>query len=302
MEFLNQLLESFVPALRVLLTYIPGLPAYFCLFFFCYGAYITFLKGTSSYYKDIITEYFDTESEEDVLFVRTGVNITANKYTFMLYMFAVLIFLMFGIMSVSSGDIRQMLTGVIVAFLLVFFLRPQKFIFGDMKSPFVIITDAISKGRREEYDKELYNSITILKNLAIAQEGSPLSADLILEKLMENSKKLKPVYAEMLSIYRTGDKTKAIKYFADAIGTKNGRTIAMTFEKLDKINPSELKLQVISLQEIMAEERFTKGLEKAESRGNILYALATGCCFVCLLNFLFVCVIMDTLTMLGGVF
>lgn len=295
-SFIGTLLSG----IKLVFQYIPSLPVYICTFFFCYGAYLIFLKGTSSYYQKVLKEYLQGESEEDQLLIQSGLKMNANTYTFVLFLIAIIVFLMFGFASVMTGEITQMLTGLLLSCCIIFFLRPKKYLFDKVKSPFVMLTDAIASSKRAEYDIELYNVITILKNLAIAQEGDPLSADLMLEQLMDNSKKLKPIFAEMLNIYRTGEKARAIRYFADAVGTKNGRSIALTFEKLDKIDPSELKLQVISLQEIMAEERFTRGLEKAENKGNLIFTVATISCFVCLLNFLFVCVIMDTLGMLGG--
>ena len=43
-------------------------------------------------------------------------------------------------------------------------------------------------------ESELYDSCILLKNLALVYRQMPLSADMILELLMENSWKLKPVY------------------------------------------------------------------------------------------------------------
>lgn len=301
-SFLISLKNTLLGGINLLLSYIPDLPQYIMFVFFLYAVYYIFIKGSGKYYMDVLNGYLEAPNEEDSLFIQTGLKMTANRYTFYLYAIALVIFLAFGISGIINGNIRSMLTGLVLALFIVFFFRPKKYLFNSVKSPFQAIIDIMTRGRKNDFDKELFNSISILKNLAIAQEEEPISADRMLEKLMENSKKLKPVYAQMLVIYRSGDKTRALKYFSDAIGTKNAKNFALTLEKLDKINPTELKMQVTSLQEVMVEERFTKGLDKAESKGNIIYALATAVCFICLLNFMFVCVLMDTMEMLGELF
>lgn len=288
--------------LHSLAILLPDFPVYIFLIIFLFGVYEAFLKGSGGYYLELIEDYINAPNEEDRYFLRLGLSMTANKYTLMLYMVGFAVFLIFGISAAASGSIKSLFLGLMIVALMILLLRPKAYLYKNIASPFLVLTDIISRRRKEELDRELYNSITTLKNLAIAQEDDAISADLMIEKLMDNSKKLKPIFAQTLSIYRGGDKTSALNFFGDSIGTKNGKSFAMTLEKIDKIEPSELTTQVLSLQEIMAEERFTKGLEKAENKGTIVYALATGVCFVCLLNFLFVCVVMDTLSSIGSIF
>lgn len=287
---------------REMASYVPDFPLYIALLFFCYGIYIVFLQGATSQYIDIVKAFAKTPRDEDAYFKRLGLKINANTYILGLYTVGLALFLAFGVYAAATVNIGGFFAALFVAGVLVIALQPQKEIIPGITSPFMMVVNFLTKRKSAELDRELYNSITTLKNLAIAQEESAISADLMLEKLMENSKKLKPVYAQMLVIYRSGDQTSALRYFRDAIGTKNAATFALTLEKLDRINPTELKTQVISLQEIMAEERFTKGLARAENRGNIIYLLATTVCFICLINFMFVCVFMDSMDMLNGIF
>lgn len=302
MNILIQIKESFLNGMNTLLTLAPDLPMYIALIIFLFGAYKVFLEGESGQYMGVVENYVNMPSEEDEYFRKIGSKLTANRYTFFLYIFGLGIFLMFALSSAVNGSIEKVFIGIFFGGLLIFLLRPKKYLFGEIKSLFAVIIDIRAKRRKESLDRELFNSITTLKNLAIAQEEDAISADLMIEKLMDNSKKLKPIYAETLSIYRSGDQTKALNFFGNAIGTKNGKTFALTLEKLDKVNPAELKTQVASLQEVMSEERYTRGLEKAENRGTIIYALATGSCFVCLINFLLVCVLMDVMNTLGDLF
>lgn len=303
---MEQLLHAFTVGLnevwgyfRVGLSYIPGFPLYVCAGCMILGIGMIFLTGATEHLKKEIAEYLGEEQESDELFLKTGLDITTSQYTLGLYILAFLIYLVGSIFSFTSGNTSTMLLSLFVAAFLIFLLRPQKNIFGDIKSPFLMLIDRQAKSRGERLDRELYTSIITLKNLAIIQEQEPLSADTIFEKLMNASKDLRPIYAKMLSMYRQGDISKAYHYFASAVGTKNGRSFAMTLEKIDRVNPAELKEQVISLQEVMSEERYTKGLNTAENKGNITFTMATIICVILSINMVVVCVLMDVLNSLG---
>lgn len=302
MQILLTVKDSVIDFLRPVFGLIPDFPMYALFLIAIYGVYLIFLKGESSYIVGLLQGYLESPQDEDALFLQLGLKITANKYTFLLYVVSFFIFILIGARGVANGDIGLIILGGLICGALIYFLRPREVIYGGMRSPFVVLIEKMSAGRKKALEMELFNTVTILKNLAIAQEKSPVSADLILEKLMDNSKKLKPIFAEVITIYRQGDKKRAFKYFSEAIGTRNAKSFALTLDKIDVINPTELKTQVIALQEVMAEERFTQGMEKAESKGNLIYALATLCGFICLLNFIFVCVLSDALSMLGDIF
>lgn len=287
--------------LKTALNFIPDLPMYVCLALLLIGIYYIFVKGSGEYYKSEILSYINEDIEENDYFVRMGqTGITANGYRLGLYLICALIFIAMGASAIAKTSVSGLLLAIILAVGIGVLFQPKKYLFGDLESPFYKMVMITTKRRSEDLEKELYNSVTLLKNIAIAQEGDPLSADTIMEKLMENAKKLKPVFADMLQVYRQGDKTKALKRFSMSIGTRNASTFAQILEKIDKTSPAELRLQITSLQETMADERFTSGLEKAESKGTTLFGLATAAAFVCLINFLFVCVLIDAMDMLGG--
>ena len=282
------------------LNVLPDLPVYISMALLLLGIYYIFIKGSGEYYKGELLNFINEDVEENDYFVRMGQNITANGYRLGLYAICGLIFIGMGANAITKTSVPGLLLGIIVAVAIGYLFQPKRYLIGEIESPFYKMVAATTKRRSEELERELYNSVTLLKNIAIAQEGEPLSADTIMEKLMENAKKLKPVFADMLQVYRQGDKTKALRRFAMSIGTRNASTFAQTLEKIDKTSPAELRLQITSLQETMADERFTSGLEKAESKGTTLFGLATVAAFVCLLNFLFVCVLIDAMDMLGG--
>ena len=97
----------------------------------------------------------------------------------------------------------------------------------------------VVKKKRTIPDRELFKSSVILKNLSLVRKEAPMSADYIYEKLAENSGYLKPMYSQMLALYRSGRDKVAFKLPAKVIGTKAAGNFALILSKLDKLNPAE---------------------------------------------------------------
>ena len=151
-------------------------------------------------------------------------------------------------------------------------------------------------------ERELYGSVITLKNLAIVQKDRPFAADFIYERLMENSWVLKPVYEEMLTLYRNGRDKEAFQVFAERTGTRTGRNFAAILSKLDKINPSELVKQMEVFQNAMAEEQMTAALKTAQKKSILATVWAAASVFALLVNFAVVVVFLDALAMLDNLF
>lgn len=155
---------------------------------------------------------------------------------------------------------------------------------------------------KPDYMSELYGSAIILKNLSLVHKNSPVSADYTYEVLMRNSERLKPLYQEMLTMYRNGKNDEAFRIFGERTGTREGKNFAVILSKLERINPSELLEQIDVFQEMILEERTTASMKKAQRNSIITTAWATAGIFAMLINFLCVVVLMNMLEMLREVF
>lgn len=151
-------------------------------------------------------------------------------------------------------------------------------------------------------DSELYDSCIILKNLAIMQREKPLSADTILEILMNNSGRLKPIYGQMLIMYRSGKDQEAFSFFSETIGTKAGKNFGTILAKLNQINPVELVPQIEIFQNMMGEKRMTYAIKRARRNSWLTTFWATLTIFALMINFIVVVVLLNTLTMLEDIF
>ncbi len=202
--------------------------------------------------------------------------------------------------TLKSGDVSFALIGALASFYVYWLLQPREYIFGSVRSLFSLAADLLGTFRRKRLDRDLYTCCVVLKNLAIVQKSSPLSADVMLEKLAKcASRELKPIFWSMLSMYRTGKGEQAFRYFAAAVGTPAGRTAAGIFSKLDRINPAELLEQTEALIDAMKERRVTQGHIQAQRNGVITMALATATIMIAMLDFLVVVVYMDLMLMLS---
>lgn len=154
----------------------------------------------------------------------------------------------------------------------------------------------------ERMERELFNSCIVLKNLAMVHQDMPMSGDFILEQLMECSKSLKHVYADILSAYRLGQGEEAFQLLAERVPVKAAANFAAILSKVDKLNPAELKLHMAAFEETLTGERMTKGMSRTEKKSLITTMAATAAIFAILLNFTVVVVFMDTLKMVEQIF
>jgi hypothetical protein len=152
------------------------------------------------------------------------------------------------------------------------------------------------------YDKELFSSSILLKNLSLVRQEAPLSADYIYENLMNNSIFLKSIYGEMLTLYRSGKDEEAFNVLGEVVGTKAARSFGVILSKLDKINPAELTEQMDIFRTMMIEKRATAAVKRTQRNSFIITTISSAAVFALLINFVVVVVFMDTLKLLSNLF
>ena len=160
----------------------------------------------------------------------------------------------------------------------------------------------IMKNNKSELDKDLFKSSIILKNLALVRKDTPFSADYMYEKLVENSGLLKPIYSQMMTLYRNKRDVEAFKIIPLIVGTKASKSFAIILSKLEILNPAEMESQMDLFQKSMMESRMTSAIKRVQRNSMILTIMATATIFALLLNFVVVVVFMSTLEMLNSVF
>ena len=148
-------------------------------------------------------------------------------------------------------------------------------------------------------EKEVFHCCIVLRNLAIVHREMPMSADFILEQLMDSSRVLRNTFADILSAYRNGRGEAAFSILNARVPIKEAKIFANILSKMDQINPAELASYMTAFEEGFASRRMTKGMKRAERKSLLTTMMATASIFAILLNFTIVVVFMDTLNMLG---
>mgnify|MGYP007094047850 FL=1 len=85
---------------------------------------------------------------------------------------------------------------------------------------------------RDRLEREIFNSCIVLKNLAIVHRDMPMSADFILEQLMESSRALRNIYADILSAYRNGRGEASFQVLYQRIPIKAAKNFAFLLAKI----------------------------------------------------------------------
>lgn len=156
--------------------------------------------------------------------------------------------------------------------------------------------------QRPVLELEIFTGSILLKNLILAEKETPFSADYLLEKLMEHSRRLKPVYGRMLAMYRSGRDREAFSLLGEFCGTRSAGNFSAILSKLDQIAPDELTEQIAVFQEIMEQQRVTAAMKQVQRNSTLITSLAAASMFVMMIDFTVVVVFMHTITLLESVF
>ncbi|MBR3785203.1 MAG: hypothetical protein IKJ77_02210 [Firmicutes bacterium] len=156
--------------------------------------------------------------------------------------------------------------------------------------------------QQDRMERELFHSCVLLKNLALIHQELPMTADFLLEQLMDAGRPLRNVYADILSLYRRGEQDAAFRILPQRVPVKAATDFARILSKLDCIEPSELVMQMDGFEETFSAERKTKAMARAERKSLVTTLTSTATVFVVLLNFTVVVIFLDTLQILGQLF
>ncbi len=156
--------------------------------------------------------------------------------------------------------------------------------------------------RKRRLDQEIYDSSLLLKNLAIAGRTQAFSADYLYERLWEHSRYLKPIYAQMLSLYRSGHDREAFALMGSDCDTRAGRNFAMVLSKVGALPPDALVEQMEVFQEVMRQQRLTSDMKQVQRCSVVTTLVATTVMFIMLIDFAVVVVLLHTIDLVNGIF
>lgn len=146
----------------------------------------------------------------------------------------------------------------------------------------------IKKRRLAAFEKEIFESISVMRNMISIGGHEQYSADYMISALIDREGKLKPLYINMLSYLRTEDKQNAISSFTDEVDSVIGKEFAGLLVRWDEINPRELLEILISHQKSIKEMWVTAEKHREEMLSDIVYLPVVLNVMLIFVNFIYV--------------
>jgi len=159
------------------------------------------------------------------------------------------------------------------------------------------------KARRgDRIDREIYESISFLRNIIALGNGRRVGSDYIIEQLSHREDTLQPVYIKMLRFLRLGKSDDAIRAFSAEAFTPTGIEFGDLLLRWDELDPIELNEILISQQKAIKEAKGTAQRKQDEIVSELLYFPVVLNVFVIFINFIVVGYFMEQQQMLRMLF
>ncbi len=164
--------------------------------------------------------------------------------------------------------------------------------------PFAVIFRWIRSYRGKKMDREIFEAITFLRNLASIEKGRTSSTDSIIEKLSEHNGLLRPIFIRMLNLLRVNQPKEAAASFSKKVGTPASKDFAGLLIQWDRLEPAELLETLLSYEKSMKAVRLTDQKRKDEIISDLIYFPVVINILVIFINFIYVAYFLDQREML----
>ena len=156
------------------------------------------------------------------------------------------------------------------------------------ESHFEKIFRRIRAYREKKMDREIFEAITFLRNLASIEKGRCCSTDYIVEKLSEHNGLLQPIFIRMLNLLRINQPKEAAALFSQKVGTPASRDFAGLLIQWDRLEPCELLETLLSCEKSMKAVRLTDQKRRDEIISDLIYFPVVVNILVIFINFIYV--------------
>lgn len=160
-------------------------------------------------------------------------------------------------------------------------------------NPISFVRRMLRSMRHEKYEKEIFEAVSFLRNLAAAGKGKTTSTDYILEALAGSKGALQPVYLQMLSNLRLNRRKDAVDAFAGCVESGVGKDFAWFLLQWDEVHPEELSEALLSFEKRMKEIRMTTLKRRDETISDLIYLPVVINIIMIFINFIFVAYFFD---------
>jgi len=164
------------------------------------------------------------------------------------------------------------------------------------------IKEWLRKRKGERIDKEIYESISFLRNIIALGNGRRVGSDHIIEQLSHKEGLLQPIYIRMLRFLRVGKLEEAVKSFSEEAFTPIALDFGGLLLKWDTLDPLELTEILISYQKNIKEVKSTSQRRQDEIVSELIYFPVVLNIFIIFINFIMVAYFMEQQYMFNMLF
>ena len=172
----------------------------------------------------------------------------------------------------------------------------------ELYSQKVRIKEWLKARKGERIDREIYESISFLRNMIALGNGRRVGSDYVIEQLSHKEGILQSVYIKMLRLLRIGKTEEAVKAFATEVFTPVALDFGDLLLKWDELDPMELIEILISYQKNIKEAKKTSQAKQDEIISEIIYLPIVLNVFVIFINFIIVGYFMEQQQMFNLLF
>ncbi len=160
----------------------------------------------------------------------------------------------------------------------------------------------LRRRRISGYEKEIFESISVMRNMISIGDAEQCGADYMISSLIDRGGKLKPLYVNMLSYLRVGDREHAITSFVAEVDSVIGKEFAGLLVRWDEINPRELSEILISHQRTLKGMWVTAEKRREELLSDIIYLPVVINVMLVFINFIYVVFFLEQREMWNMIF
>ena len=161
---------------------------------------------------------------------------------------------------------------------------------------------AYKERERRIIDREIYEGLSMLRNMVSIGNAKDRSADAAVSMLAEKEGVLQPVYINFLRLLRLDRREEAAEAFFQRVNTPMGREFGGFLLKWDEIAPTELIEILISHQKTIKEAIKTEQKRIDETVSDLIYLPVVINVMAVFLNFIYIAYFMQQRQILSMMF
>jgi hypothetical protein len=142
--------------------------------------------------------------------------------------------------------------------------------------------------KREKVDREIYDAISFVRNIASAGPASSPTAAGLLEQFADRGGTLGAASLKALALVRVNRLTGAAQVFAETAGTKSAQDFIGILLRFDRVSPDKLATTLAAYQAAMKEFRTTRLKRRSENLSDLVFLPVIVNVMVVFMNFIIV--------------